>query len=145
MSIWFKKHTPETLNTQGEKTMGTHLEMKFTEVGDDYLKATMPVNEKTVQPMRLLHGGASVAFAETLGSVASWIVCDPDKINGVVGVEINANHLKSAKEGSFVTGIVTPLKVGKTIHVWDIKIYNESNELCCASRLTTMVLHKNAN
>ena len=142
MSIWYKDLVPEELNKTGENTMSDFLGIKFSEVGEDYLKAIMPVTEKTVQPMRLLHGGASVVLAETLGSVASWIVQDPQTINGAVGIEINANHLKSAIEGDIVTGIVKPLKIGKKIHVWEIKIYNSKNELCCASRLTTMILHK---
>ena len=103
----------------------------------------MPVGPKTVQPMRLLHGGASVVLAETLGSIASWLACDPSEINGAVGIEINANHIKSAKEGDIVTGIVKPIKVGKTIHVWEINIYDSSEQLCCVSRLTTMILNKN--
>jgi len=142
MSIWYTDLTPEQLNASGKNTMGDFLDIEITEVGQDFLKATMPVTNKNVQPMRLLHGGASVVLAETLGSVASWIVHDPTTINGAVGVEVNANHLKSAKEGETVTGVVKPIKVGRNIHVWDIKIYNSSDELCCVSRLTTMILHK---
>lgn len=142
MSIWYTDLTPEMLNSSGQDTMGDFLDIRFTEVGEDYLKATMPVTSKNVQPMRLLHGGASVVLAETLGSVASWVIHDPKTINGAVGVEVNANHLKSAREGDLVTGIVTPIKVGRNIHVWDIKIFNGSDELCCVSRLTTMILHK---
>ena len=142
MSIWYTDLTPEQLNASGKNTMGDFLDIRITEVGKDYLKATMPVTSKNVQPMRLLHGGASVVLAETLGSVASWIIHDPNTINGAVGVEVNANHLKSAKEGETVMGVVTPIKVGRNIHVWDIKIYNSSDELCCVSRLTTMILHK---
>ena len=142
MSIWYTDLTPEQLNASGKNTMGDFLDIRITEVGKDYLKATMPVTSKNVQPMRLLHGGASVVLAETLGSVASWIIHDPNTINGTVGVEVNANHLKSAKEGETVMGVVTPIKVGRNIHVWDIKIYNSSDELCCVSRLTTMILHK---
>ncbi len=142
MSIWYTDLTPEELNASGKNTMGDFLDIEITEVGQDFLKATMPVTSKNVQPMRLLHGGASVVLAETLGSVASWIIHDPNTINGAVGVEVNANHLKSAKEGEIVTGVVKPIKVGRNIHVWDIKIYNSSDELCCVSRLTTMILHK---
>lgn len=142
MSIWYKEITVDELNNSGGETMGDYLDMQFIEVGEDYLKATMPVSKKTVQPMRLLHGGASVALAETLGSVASWIINDPKSVNGAVGVEINANHLRSAKEGDIVTGIVKPIKIGKTLHVWEIKIYNSANDLCCISRLTTMILYK---
>lgn len=140
MSIWIEGVTLDALNEGGKDTMGDHLGMKFTEIGDDYLKATMPVTGKSVQPMRILHGGASVAFAETLGSVASVITSSKANKNGAVGVEINANHLKAVKEGDIVTGIVTPIRVGRKIHVWDIKIYNSQDKLCCVSRLTTMVL-----
>ncbi len=138
--MWLKGVTLEGLNESGKNTMGDHLEMRFTEIGDDYLKAEMPVTAKSVQPMRILHGGASVAFAETLGSVASVISSEQASNHGAVGVEINANHLKAVKEGDTITGIVTPIRVGKKIHVWDIKIYNSRNQLCCISRLTTMVL-----
>ena len=122
--------------------MVDHLEMQFTEIGEDFLKAEMPVTAKSVQPMRILHGGASVAFAETLGSVASVISSVKASQNGAVGIEINANHLKAVKEGDTITGIVTPIRIGNSIQVWDIKIYNSQNKLCCISRLTTMILDK---
>jgi len=140
MSIWIEGVTVEKLNLGGKDTMGDHLGMVFTEVGEDFLKATMPVTSRSVQPMRILHGGASVAFAETLGSVASVVASKKAAKHGAVGVEINANHLKAVKEGDTVTGIVTPIRVGRKIHVWDIKIYNSQEKLCCVSRLTTMVL-----
>ncbi len=140
MSIWIDGVTLEALNAGGKDTMGEHLGMEFTEIGDDYLKATMPVTSKAVQPMRILHGGASVAFAETLGSVASVISSVKAASHGAVGVEINANHLKAVKEGDTITGIVSPIRVGRKIHVWDIKIYDSREKLCCISRLTTMVL-----
>lgn len=140
MSIWIDGVTIEGLNASGQNTMGEHLEMKFTEIGEDFLKAEMPVTAKSVQPMRILHGGASVAFAETLGSVASVISSVKASKNGAVGVEINANHLKAVYEGDTITGIVSPIRVGKSIQVWDIKIYNSNKKLCCISRLTTMVL-----
>jgi 1,4-dihydroxy-2-naphthoyl-CoA hydrolase len=138
--IW--KTTPklEELNKTGENGLPAHLGIIFTEVGDDYMKATMPVDHRTVQPMRLLHGGASVVLAETLGSVAG-VMClpQPDK-QTVVGVEINANHLNSAKEGDIVTGIVRPLKVGNRIQVWEIKIYRSDQKLICVSRITIAVV-----
>jgi 1,4-dihydroxy-2-naphthoyl-CoA hydrolase len=138
--MWIDGVTVEGLNEIGKNTMGEHLGMKFTEIGEDFLKAEMPVTANSVQPMRILHGGASVAFAETLGSVASVISSQKARKNGAVGIEINANHLKAVHEGDTITGIVSPIRVGKTIHVWDIKIYNSKNKLSCISRLTTMVL-----
>jgi 1,4-dihydroxy-2-naphthoyl-CoA hydrolase len=100
----------------------------------------MPVSHKTVQPFRILHGGASVALAETLGSVASNIIVSPDNLQ-IVGLEINANHLKSAKEGQIVTGRVSPIRIGRKIHVWQIEIRDEQEKLCCTSRLTVAVLN----
>ncbi|RTL56823.1 MAG: hotdog fold thioesterase [Sphingobacteriales bacterium] len=120
--------------------MGEVLGIEFTEVGSDYLKATMPVNQNTRQPYGLLHGGASAALAETLGSVASALIIDPDK-QICVGIEINANHLKGVKEG-FVTGICSPLHIGATTHVWDIRITNVKHQLICISRLTVAILKK---
>lgn len=142
MKIWFTDNPLEQINDFRKNTMVDHLGITFTEIGDDYLKATMPVNSKTIQPQGLLHGGASVALAETLGSVASWFVGDPKKMKGAVGVEINANHLSSAKEGDLITGIVRPIKLGKTLHVWEIKMYNKAEKLCCISRFTAMLLMK---
>src|ERR1700759_2442994 len=120
MSIWFNPAvTPAHIAPFGKNTMGDHLGIIFTEVGEDYLKATMPVDQRTKQPYGLLHGGASAVLAETLGSVASVLVIDMDKYN-CVGIEINANHLRGVREG-LVTGVVRPLHTGKTTHVWDIR------------------------
>jgi 1,4-dihydroxy-2-naphthoyl-CoA hydrolase len=120
--------------------MGEHLGIQWTEVGEDYLKAEMPVDHRTKQPYGLLHGGASCALAETIGSVASAMVVDHSKFY-CVGLEINANHIRGAKEG-FVTGIAKPLHVGSTTHVWDIKIYDEKDQLICVSRLTMAILKR---
>jgi len=140
MSIWNREFDLNSLNRTGKNTLVEHLNIEFVEIGNDFLVAKMPVTANHVQPMRMLHGGASVVLAETLGSVASWLVADEQKTRGVVGVEINANHLKSVHEGSAVFGKVTPIKVGRKLHVWEIKIYNEDEIICCTSRLTTMVL-----
>lgn len=126
-----------------KNTMVDHLGIEFLELGEDYIIAIMPVDHRTHQPMGLLHGGASVALAETLGSVASSICVDMDKYF-CVGLEINANHIKSARNG-FVTGKVSPIHLGKKTHVWDIKISNENNELVCVSRLTVAVIKKKAH
>lgn len=140
--IWKNKFDPDSINNIGIDTMVQHLGIKITEVGDDYMIATMPVDHRTVQPMRILHGGASVALAETLGSIASVGCVDFTKYN-VVGIEINANHMKAAKEGNgFVTGKVTPIKIGNKLHIWNIEIKDQDNNLICISRLTTMVIKK---
>ncbi|MCB0489513.1 MAG: hotdog fold thioesterase [Cyclobacteriaceae bacterium] len=117
-----------------------HLGIEFTEVGEDYLCATMPVDHRTHQPMGLLHGGASVALAETLGSVAATC-CVNLNTQYCVGLEINANHIKSAREG-IVTGKVTPIHIGKKTHVWEIRITNAMSELICVSRITMAVIDK---
>jgi 1,4-dihydroxy-2-naphthoyl-CoA hydrolase len=116
-----------------------HLGIEFTEIAADYLKAKMPVDHRTKQPFGLLHGGASVVLAESMGSIASLLaVPDMNQFKGV-GVEINANHLKAAR-GGYVTGVCIPLRIGKTLHVYEIKIYDESEQLICASRLTVAIL-----
>ena len=139
--IWFDKELSiEKMKPLGPGTMGEHLGIQWTEVGENYLKAKMPVDHRTVQPYGLLHGGASCALAETIGSVASAMVTDHSKFY-CVGLEINANHVRSAKEG-FVTGVAMPLHLGRTTHVWDIKIYDEKQKLICVSRLTVAILKR---
>lgn len=139
MAIWFNKTlTIADIQPLGKNTMGEHLSMVFTELGDDYLKATMPVDHRTKQPYGLLHGGASVALAETLGSVGAALVADPEKFI-CVGQEINANHLRSVRDG-LVTGIAKPVHIGASSQVWEIKIYDEREKLVCISRLTVAVL-----
>ena len=129
----------DTLNSMGHGTMIDVLGIEFIDVQPDFIKAKMPVDSRTKQPYGLLHGGASVVLAETLGSIASSLaVADPSSQRGV-GVEINANHMKSVKEG-FVIGTCTALKIGKTLHVYDIKIHDESGNLVCVSRLTVAIL-----
>ena len=116
------------------------LGIEFLEIGDDFISARMPVDHRTHQPMGILHGGASVALAETLGSVASTLLIDLSRYN-CVGIEINANHLKTARNG-YVTGKATPIHIGKKTHIWEIKINNESNDLVCISRLTAMIIER---
>lgn len=140
--IWKNKFDVDLINNISGDTMVQHLGIKFTEVGDDYIVATMPVDSRTVQPMRLLHGGASVALSETLGSFASYACIDPDKYN-VVGIEINANHLRSVLDGSpDVSGKVTAVKLGKRLHVWNIEISDYEGNIVCVSRLTTIIIPK---
>ena len=120
--------------------MGDHLGMQWVEIGPDFLKISMPVDHRTKQPYGLLHGGASCALAETAGSVASHFMIDPSK-NICVGLEINANHLRGAR-GGIVIATASPLHIGATTHVWDIKIHDEAHKLICVSRLTVAVLKK---
>jgi 1,4-dihydroxy-2-naphthoyl-CoA hydrolase len=141
MNIWFHKNlSPNDLQPLGKNTLGEHLGMQFTEVGENYLKATMPVDHRTHQPYGLLHGGASVALAETLGSVGAALTLDPDQFI-CVGMEINANHLRSVRSGT-VTGTATPLHRGSSSQVWEIKIHDDHGKLVCISRLTVAVLKK---
>lgn len=139
--IWFKKDlTIQDLAGMGKGTMGEYIGIELTEVGTDYLKARMPVDHRTKQPYGLLHGGASCVLAETIGSIASSLVIDQEKFI-CVGLEINANHVRSARDG-FVTGIATPLHLGSTTHVWDIKIKDEKDKLVCISRHTVAILRR---
>ncbi len=141
MRIWFKDDIfPEQLNLLNKNNLGEHLGIVFTELGDNYIKATMPVDHRTQQPYGLLHGGASVALAETIGSVASAMVIDTDK-NICLGLDINANHVRGVRSG-FVTGIAKPVHIGSSTHVWEIKIYDEQEKLVCISRLTVSILAK---
>ena len=121
--------------------IGEVLDIKIEEIGPDFLVGTMPVDKRTIQPFGILHGGASVVLAETLGSVASLLVVDQQNFIGV-GLEINANHLKAVSSGK-VKGICSPVHIGGRTHVWDIKIHNEHNELTCVSRFTCAIVAKN--
>ncbi|HMQ47816.1 MAG TPA: hotdog fold thioesterase [Saprospiraceae bacterium] len=137
--IWKQAFTLEGLRQMGQNTLLETLGMELVEIGDDFIVMKMPVDHRTVQPMRLLHGGASVALAESLGSIASTLCLDDLQTQTVVGVEINANHLRSVKEG-YVFGKATPLRIGRKIHVWNIEIKDEANRLICVSRLTIAVV-----
>lgn len=140
MSIFTQTITTDQLNKLSRNTLAEHIGIEFTEVGPDYLKAKMPVDKRTIQPFGLLHGGASVALAETMGSVAATCCIDTTR-QFCVGLEINANHIRGIKEG-FVYGITRPIHVGKKTQVWEIKISNEADELICISRITMAVLDK---
>jgi 1,4-dihydroxy-2-naphthoyl-CoA hydrolase len=142
MAIWFKTDWGiDKLNQLAANTMNDLIGIKFTEVGENYVKATMPVDQRTRQAYGLLHGGASATLAETIGSVASVMVVDPE-LYFCVGVEINANHLRSVRDG-FVTATAIPLHLGMSSHVWDIKIIDMNEKLVCVSRLTVYVKKKN--
>lgn len=131
--------TLDTLNQWSDGTLMQPLGIRFTEIGADYVRGTMPVDARTHQPYGLLHGGASVALAETLGSTAAGLCVEEGE--GVVGIEINANHLRGVREGT-VTGTARPLHVGRSTQVWEIRIEDESGQLVCVSRLTLAVIRK---
>ncbi len=141
MTIWHHTPTKKELNDRGLNTAVEHMGIELTEIGEDYLKGTMPVDHRTHQAFGLLHGGCSVLLAETLGSIAANYCVDRDK-SFCVGMEINANHLRSVKAG-YVTGIASPVHVGATTQVWEIKIHNQAEKLICVSRLTMAVVKKN--
>ena len=130
----------KTLNDLDKGTLAEALGIEIIEVGPDHLKARMPVDHRTCQPYGILHGGASVALAETLGSIAGHILVDREK-EACVGLEINANHIRSVREG-FVTGTARPLHIGGSTQVWDIRIEDERGKLVCVSRLTLAVVKK---
>ncbi len=140
MSVWFKKDLSlaDFAVFNKEKHMADHLGIEWTELGENYIKARMPVDHRTKQPYGLLHGGASCVLAETLGSVGAALMVDPEKYQ-CVGLEINANHVRSARNG-YVTGVASSLHIGASTQVWDIKIYDEREKLICISRLTVAVI-----
>lgn len=135
--IWKKEFTIDDINQFRDNTIVGHLDIRFLEKGDDFLTADMPVDGRTKQPMGLLHGGASVVLAETLGSTASYLALEEGFTS--VGLDINANHIKSVSEGR-VTGKARAVHLGRTTQVWEINIKNEQGGLVCTSRLTMAVL-----
>ena len=130
----------EIIQAQSDQTLMAHLGIEFTAVEKQKIVATMPVDHRTKQRFGILHGGASVALAETVASVAGWLNINTEK-EAIVGLEINANHLKTVKSG-LVTATATPIRIGKKIHVWTIEIKNEAGELNCISRCTLAVIDK---
>lgn len=136
----FKSHfTLDILHDFDKNTIGNHLGIEYLEQGEDYITARMPVDHRTRQPFGILHGGASVVLAESLGSVASVMCLDDPQKQRAVGLEINANHIRSVKEG-WVYGKVTPIHVGRRTHIWEIKITNEEDKLVCISRITVAII-----
>jgi len=138
MNMWKSPNTLDQLKEMSKDTMIEHLGIEFLEIGSVFLKAKMPVNSNTRQPAGILHGGASAALAETLGSVAASM-CTASTGKRVVGLEINANHIRPVA-GGWVTGITAPIHVGNTTQIWDIRIYDEQEKLVCISRLTVAVI-----
>jgi len=145
MSIWKGSVTLEELNRRVDNTLVQHLGIEFTEIGDDYLKATMPVDRRTTQPFGMLHGGASLVLAETLGSAAGYLCVDRER-HYCVGMEINANHVRPVPSGSGpVYGIARPIHIGRKTHVWGISIHTPDDKLICISRITLSVLERENN
>lgn len=140
MSIWTRVFTLDEVSSTRENTMLDHLGIEIIEIGDDFLKARMPVNAKTRQVYGVLHGGASCALAESVASIAANL-CVDQNLYYCVGAEINTSHLRMVKEG-FVTAIAKPLHLGRTSQVWEIPIYDDYNHLIAANRLRVMTLPK---
>lgn len=140
MSIWFRQFTVDEVRAFQHDTMGAHLGIEITDIGPDYLEARMPVDGRTMQPDRILHGGASVALAETLGSVGGSMCIDRARVQ-IVGQEINANHLRPVT-GGHVTGRAQPIHLGRRSQVWNIEITDDRKRLVCVSRLTIAVIDR---
>jgi 1,4-dihydroxy-2-naphthoyl-CoA hydrolase len=138
MSIWFRPVARDDVRRVFETGMAAHLDIRFKDIGDDWLSGTMPVDHRTQQPMGLLHGGASAALAETLGSVAATLCVDYPTVRAL-GQEINSNHIRAVSSG-IVTGIARAVHIGHRSHVWQIEIRNPADKLVCISRLTMAVL-----
>ena len=141
LQIMDKKHVIEKVNNSFQDTMMSVLGIEITDFGDNYISGKMPVDNRTKQPFGLLHGGASAAFAETLGSIGAGKHVDLEEYS-VVGVELNSSHLKAVRAG-WVFGKATPIRVGRTIQVWGIDIKNQEGDLVCKSRLTLAVIKRN--
>ena len=136
--IWQKNFTLENLNQLCSNSAVSHLGIEISAFGEDWIEATMPVDHRTTQPFGLLHGGISVALAETIGSLAGYLAIEENKI--AVGLDINAHHLRSVKQG-IVTAKATPISLNRNIHVWQIDIRDEQDKLCCVSQLTLSILN----
>lgn len=134
------KYSIEAINKRNENTMADWIGLEFVEITTEYLKARMPIDRRTVQPLRIVNGGAYCVLAETVGSVAANLVIDRDKYSAV-GLDINANHIRSAHEGGgFVFGTAKPIHLGRSTQVWEIRVTDEQNRLCCICRLTMAVI-----
>jgi len=142
MTIWKQQLTPDDVNAMSRNTMMATLGIRVSEIGDDYVRGTLPVDARTHQPYGLLHGGASVALAETLGSFAAMLTLDPS-VEAAVGLDINANHVRGVKSGT-VTGTARALHLGRSTQVWEIRIEDERGKLVCISRLTMAVIPSQA-
>jgi 1,4-dihydroxy-2-naphthoyl-CoA hydrolase len=142
MSIWFREYSHDEINALQDGNMSAHIGIEIEHIGPDHLDGCMPVDERTTQPDGILHGGASVALAETLGSIAGSMVVDRERFQ-IVGQEINANHLRPVREGH-VHGCARPIHLGRRSQVWAIEIKDDSQRLVCVSRLTLAVIERQA-
>ncbi|AOE48902.1 hotdog fold thioesterase [Kangiella sediminilitoris] len=140
MSIWFEQPNLDEVNSWSKGTMLEHIGIEITDIGDDYLEGTMPADQRTFQPYGLVHGGANIVLAETLGSIGGMLTIDPDKYI-CVGQEVNGNHLRGVRSG-VVRGRAQRIHGGSTSQVWEIKLYDDKNKLSCISRLTLAVVKK---
>lgn len=138
MSIWFDTPTLEELDEFRSNGVAEHLDITFTDIGDDFIELTMPVSEKTLQPAGILHGGMSVVLAETACSVGATLTLDPNK-QFAVGQEINANHIRPGTPGDTITARATPISRGRSSQVWDIRLHNQHGKLVCISRCTMAI------
>nr|WP_314074173.1 hotdog fold thioesterase [uncultured Roseococcus sp.] len=143
MSIWRQPTTIEALQARWGDSVNTLLDIEITEIGADFVKGVMPVDGRHVQPFGIIHGGVSVVLAETLGSLASMMACDPGF--HAVGLEVNANHLRPNPKGGRAHGFCTPVRIGRSVHVWNIELRRDDGELFCVSRLTTAILERKAS
>jgi len=141
MAIWFKAFTLEDLNKRSENTLAELLQIQFTAIGDDSLTATMPADAKVKQPLGIVHGGANVVLAETIASTGANAAVDLERFY-CVGLEINANHIRSVREG-VITGIARAMHLGRTTQVWQIELFNDAGKLTCVSRMTASVVQRN--
>jgi 1,4-dihydroxy-2-naphthoyl-CoA hydrolase len=140
LSIWRQTTTPDEIHARSEGTVNGLLGIRITEIGPDFLRGEMPVDERHIQPFGIIHGGVSVVLAETLGSVASMMACAPGF--HAVGLEINANHLRPLNKGGRAFGLCTPVRIGRSVHVWNIELRREDGEMFCVSRLTTAIIER---
>lgn len=140
MSVWFKKYNIEDFQWMAKNTMAETLGMELLEIGGDFLTGRLPIDNRTIQYMRLLHGGASVALAETLGSVASFMIIDPET-QICVGQSIQASHIRAGKKG-FATGKVSPIHIGRSSHIWNVDIVDDEGKLLSTCRLTMAIIDK---
>jgi uncharacterized protein (TIGR00369 family) len=140
MSIWRQPVTIEEIRARRGESVNTLLDIAITEIGPDFLRGEMPVDGRHVQPFGILHGGVSVVLAETLGSLASLMACEPGF--HAVGLEVNANHLRPNPKGGRAYGHCTPVRIGRSVHVWNIEMRRDDGELFCVSRLTTAILER---
>lgn len=140
MCIWFKEPNIEEVNSWGQETILEHLGIKITEIGDDYIEGTMPADKRTFQPYKLVHGGANIVLAETLGSIGGMLTINPDEYI-CVGQEVNGNHLRGVRTG-VVRGRAEQVHGGRKSQVWEIKLFDSDDKLSCISRLTLAVVAK---